>query len=107
MRRVDEADAMLIGANVLWSLNYAVTKYALERWEPLAFSGLRFLAAGLALSAVVWLREGGLGVRRADAALVLAAAATGISLNQLTFMYAVKLTTAANVALILASAPAF
>jgi drug/metabolite transporter (DMT)-like permease len=107
MRRLHDADAMLVGANVLWSLNFAVTKYAVGRWQPLAFSGLRFLAAGVALSGLIWLREGGLGVRRADTGRLVAAAATGISLNQLTFMYAIKLTAAANVALILASSPAF
>ena len=106
-RRLDSADAMLVVANVLWALNYAVTKSAYDAWQPLAFSATRFAVAGLLFSLLVLWREGSLHVRRADIRLVLAAAFVGILLNQLTFAYAVDNTTAGNVALILASAPAF
>jgi drug/metabolite transporter (DMT)-like permease len=98
---------MLVTANVLWSLNYATTKYAFDRWNPLAFSGLRFAMAGLGMAAIVGYREGGLGVARADVPRVVLAGATGIFLNQLTFNYALDYTAAANVALILGAAPAF
>ena len=98
---------MLVLANVLWSLNYATTKYAFERWNPLAFSGIRFAAAGLTMAIVVRVREGGLGVDRRDVPRVVVAGATGIFLNQLTFNYALDYTAAANVALLLGAAPAF
>jgi len=98
---------MLVAANVIWSLNYATTKYAFERWSPIAFSGLRFATAGIALALLVRYREGGLGVERRDVRLVVMCGVVGIFLNQLTFTYAVDYTAAANVALILASAPAF
>ncbi len=98
---------MLVLANVLWSLNYATTKYAFERWNPLAFSGLRFTAAGLAMAAIVLRLEGSLRVARRDVPRVVLAGATGIFLNQLTFNYALDYTAAANVALILGAAPAF
>ena len=107
MRRPDSADGMLVAANVIWSLNYATTKYAFERWSPIAFSGLRFATAGIALALLVRLREGGLGVERRDVRLIVMCGFVGIFLNQLTFTYAVDYTAAANVALILASAPAF
>jgi drug/metabolite transporter (DMT)-like permease len=106
-RRLDSADAMLVVANVLWSINYATTKFAYRAWQPLAFSATRFLVAGLAFALVVLWREGSLRVRRSDVPLVLGAAFVGILLNQLTFAYAIEKTTAGNVALILASAPAF
>lgn len=98
---------MLVAANVIWSLNYATTKYAFERWSPIAFSGLRFATAGIALALIIKLREGGIGVERRDVRLVVMCGFVGIFLNQLTFTYAVDYTAAANVALILASAPAF
>jgi drug/metabolite transporter (DMT)-like permease len=107
VRRPDPADGMLVAANVIWSLNYATTKYAFERWSPIAFSGLRFATAGIALALIVRLREGGIGVERRDVRLVVLCGIVGIFLNQLTFTYAVDYTAAANVALILASAPAF
>jgi drug/metabolite transporter (DMT)-like permease len=98
---------MLVLANVLWSLNYATTKLGFEDWNPMLFSASRFLLAGIAFSAFVLWREGSLAIRRQDVPLVVAAAAVGILLNQLTFANAVDHTTAGNVALILASAPAF
>ena len=98
---------MLVVANVLWSLNYATTKYAFGWWLPLAFSFSRFAVAGLLFSAVVLRREGSLRVSRSDVPLVVAAAGVGILGNQLTFTYAVDNTTAGNVALILGAAPAF
>jgi drug/metabolite transporter (DMT)-like permease len=107
VRRPDRADGMLVLANVLWSLNYATTKYAFDRWNPLAFSGLRFTLAGLGMAAIVGIHERGLGVARRDVPRVVLAGATGIFLNQLTFNYALDYTAAANVALILGAAPAF
>src|SRR6476619_2281608 len=98
---------MLVLANVLWSLNYATTKYAFGEWLPLAFSATRFLCAGIIFALFVLWREGSLRIRRSDVKLVVATAAVGILLNQLTFNYAVDNTTAGNTALILASSPAF
>ena len=88
-------------------LNYATTKYAFGEWLPLAFSATRFLCAGIIFALFVLWREGSLRIRRSDVKLVVATAAVGILLNQLTFNYAVDKTTAGNTALILASAPAF
>jgi drug/metabolite transporter (DMT)-like permease len=98
---------MLVLANVLWSLNYATTKYAFRAWNPLAFATVRFLLAGALFASFVRWREGSLAVRRADVRLVVAAAAIGILGNQITFNYAVENTTAGNVALILGASPAF
>ena len=104
---LDRADAMLVFANILWSLNYATTKYAFRAWDPMAFAVSRFAMAGVVFSAYVWWREGSLRVSRRDLPLVAGAAAIGIMLNQVTFNYAVDRTSAGNVALILASSPAF
>src|SRR5438477_2555793 len=87
-RSPDSADAMLVFANVLWSLNYATTKYAFGEWLPLAFSATRFLCAGIIFALFVLWREGSLRIRRSDVKLVVATAAVGILLNQLTFNYA-------------------
>ena len=87
---------MLVTANVLWALNYASTKFALEAWQPLAFSQLRFSAAALLSCSIVLARERSLRIARADVAMVVAAAATGIFLNQVLFNYAVQKTTAAT-----------
>src|SRR6478672_10287637 len=62
---------MLVFANVLWSLNYATTKYAFGEWLPLAFSATRFLCAGIIFALFVLWREGSLRIRRSDVVLVI------------------------------------
>ena len=48
MRRLETADLMLLATVVIWSLNFTVTKYALQHgFKPLAYSGVRFGAAAL------------------------------------------------------------
>ncbi len=106
-RTLDSADAMLVAANVLWSLNYATTKYAFGVWRPMDFAVTRFAVAGIAFSAYVYWRERSLRVSWRDLPLVVAAAGVGIFLNQVSFNYAIDRTGAGNVALILASSPAF
>src|SRR6478752_6749239 len=71
---------MLVLANVLWSLNYATTKYAFGEWLPLAFSATRFLCAGIIFALFVLWREGSLRIRRSDVKLVVATAALFASL---------------------------
>ena len=53
------------------------------------------------------MREGSLAVRRKDVAFMTGAALSGIWLNQLSFVFAVKLTTAATVALMFGTLPIF
>jgi drug/metabolite transporter (DMT)-like permease len=106
VRRPELSDLMLLVTVVIWSLNFTVTKYVLNHhFRPLAYSGLRFAAAALLFIGVGWLRERSFHVRRADVPFMVAAAFVGISLNQITFVYGTKLTTAATVALIFGTFP--
>src|SRR5919109_5670877 len=94
------ADVLLLVTVVFWSFNFTVVKYALTHgWQPLSYSSVRFAVGAALFSAFTWRREGALHVRRSDIALMLGAAVAGIWLNQLSFSYAVRLTTAATVAL--------
>jgi drug/metabolite transporter (DMT)-like permease len=52
-------------------------------------------------------REGSLRVGRRDVALLLGAAAVGVWLNQVAYVYAIKLTTAATTALLVGTTPIF
>ena len=88
--------------------NFTVVKYALTHgWEPLAYSSIRFAVGAVIFSAFTYGREGTLRVARVDVRLMIVAAALGIWLNQLTFTYAVRLTTAATVALMFGTLPIF
>lgn len=99
------AELMLLGAIVVWSLNFSVAKYALGRFSPLAYTAPRYALAALIFCAFAIRREGSMRVRRRDVRLMLAAAAVGIWLNQLAFVYALRLAGAATVSLLFGTAP--
>ena len=108
MRHRVPPDVLLLVTVVFWSFNFTVVKYALTHgWMPLAYSSVRFAIGALLFSGFTYAREGSLVVRRADILLMTGAAAAGIWLNQLSFVYAVKLTTAATVALMFGTLPIF
>jgi drug/metabolite transporter (DMT)-like permease len=101
-------DVLLLVTVVFWSFNFTVVKYALTHgWLPLAYSSVRFAIGALLFSGFTYAREGSLVFRRSDVLLMTGAAAAGIWLNQLSFVYAVKLTTAATVALMFGTLPIF
>jgi drug/metabolite transporter (DMT)-like permease len=102
------ADVLLLTTVLFWSFNFTVVKYALTHgWEPLAYSSLRFAVGAVIFSAFTFAREGTLQVRRVDVRFMIVVAALGIGLNQLTFTYSVRLTTAATVALMFGTLPIF
>jgi len=101
-------DVLLLITVLFWSFNFTVVKYALTHgWEPLAYSSVRFAIGAVLFSAFTYGREGGLRVQRGDVWWMLGAAALGIWLNQLSFVYSVRLTTAATVALMFGTLPIF
>jgi drug/metabolite transporter (DMT)-like permease len=108
VRRRLPADLLLLLTVLLWSFNFTATKYALTHgFLPLSYSSFRFGTAALIFSTFTWGHEGTLRVRRSDLPILLVAAALGIWLNQLSFVFAVKLTTAATVALMFGTLPIF
>jgi len=99
------SDAILLAAVTLWALNYSVVKFGIREFEPLALPVLRFGAAGLALLTILRLREGTIGVRRADLPRLAVAGFFGVTLSQVSFVYALTFTTASDNALLGATAP--
>lgn len=100
---------MLLATVSIWALNFSVTRYALTHgWEPLAFSSIRYSTGALLFATFTYGSERSfrIGGRR-DLVLLLAAAAVGIWLNQLMYVYSIKLTNASTVALILGITPIF
>src|SRR5689334_11644516 len=106
MRRPELADLMLLVTVSLWGLNFTVTKYVISHgFQPLAYGCLRFSAASAILAGVAAGRERTLALRRRDMVFLGIAALIGITLNQVTFVYSVKLTTATTVALLFGKLP--
>jgi drug/metabolite transporter (DMT)-like permease len=102
------ADVLLLVTVLFWSFNFTAAKYALTHgFAPLAYSSFRFGMGALLFSAVAYGREGTLRIGRQHVALALLAATLGIWLNQVSFGYATKLTTAATVALMFGTLPIF
>jgi drug/metabolite transporter (DMT)-like permease len=106
MRRPELADLMLLATVTLWALNFTVTKYVISHgFEPIAYGVLRFGSAALVFGAFTWWRERSFALRRRDFTILAGAALIGIFLNQLSFVYAIKLTTATTVALLFGTLP--
>ena len=97
---------MLLATVTLWGLNFTVTKYVISHgFQPVAYGCLRFGAAATILGGIAYGRERTLAIRRRDFVFLGIAALIGICLNQLAFVYAIKLTTATTVALLFGTLP--
>ncbi|MHB8469459.1 MAG: DMT family transporter [Gaiellaceae bacterium] len=98
---------MLLGTVLLWALNITVTKYMFEHgWSPLAYGTIRYIAAIALFWMFTYHRERSFRIARSDVKLVLLAALM-IFLNQVAFVYGVKLAHASTVALLLGTTPVF
>ncbi|MDX6411222.1 MAG: hypothetical protein QOE91_738 [Gaiellaceae bacterium] len=108
MLRRRQAELMLATTVMLWALNFTVTKYVLDHgFKPLAYSTVRYGAATVIFTWFTYGRERSFHVRRRDLALIALAAALGIWLNQITYVYAISNSNASTIALILGATPIF
>ena len=98
---------MLLGTVLLWALNITVTKYMFEHgWLPLAYGTIRYFAAIALFWIFTYRRERSFRIERKDYRLVLLAALF-IFVNQVCFVYGLKLAHASTVALLLGATPVF
>ena len=99
---------MLLATVCLWAFNFTITRYVLTHgFEPLAYASIRYAAAAVIFSGITYGVERSLAVRRRDLGLLLLAAALGVWLNQISFVYALQTTTASTAALIMGVLPIF
>jgi drug/metabolite transporter (DMT)-like permease len=107
VRRVSSVDLMLLGTVLLWALNITVTKYVFDHgFQPLAYGTIRYFAATSLFWCFTLARERTVRIRLSDGKLVLIAAAL-IFTNQIGFLYSIRQSSAATVALILGTTPIF
>jgi drug/metabolite transporter (DMT)-like permease len=101
-------DLLLLATIVIWALNISVTKYILSHgFLPLAYSSVRYGIAAAVFVVLALALERSLTIRSGRARIAVGGAALLIWLNQICFIYAVKLTTATTVALIFGTIPIF
>jgi drug/metabolite transporter (DMT)-like permease len=108
VRRPSSTDGILLLTVVLWALNITVTKYILTHgFQPLAYAAVRYTVATGIFVALTIVLERSLRIGGRPQLLQVGAAAFVLVLNQVCFVYALKLTTATTVALILGTMPVF
>ncbi len=108
MRRLSTVDLMLLATVVIWALNVTATKYILEHgFKPLAYAAVRYGLAALVFAALTVALEHSLAVGGRQTLLLIGIAVVALWANQVCFVYALKLTTATSVSLILGSTPIF
>lgn len=106
MRR-PTADVMLLGTVSLWALNFTVSKYILDHgFRPLAYSSVRYACAAVLFAVITLVWEGSLRIGRLQLPLVVLSTLV-LFANQLSFVYALRFTTATTVALLFGTLPIF
>jgi drug/metabolite transporter (DMT)-like permease len=98
---------MLLATVFLWALNLSVTRYILTHGlAPLSYATVRYGLAGLVFIGLALATEGSLRVQRRHVPL-LALAAVTLWLNQVCFVFALDVTTASTIGLLLGAIPIF
>ena len=98
---------MLLATVLLWALNLSVTRYILTHGlQPLSYATVRYGLAGLIFVGLTLVAERTLRIERRHLPL-LAVAAVTLWLNQLSFVFALDLTTASTIGLLLGAIPIF
>jgi drug/metabolite transporter (DMT)-like permease len=107
-QRAAATDVLLSAAVLLWALNFPVTKYVLEHdFKPLSYAVVRYGLATALFAGLTLAVERSLRVRGRQEWRFLGLAVGALFLNQICFVYALTLTTAATAALILGTTPVF
>jgi len=108
MRRPGTVDLILAATVLIWAFNVTVTRYVLTHgFQPLAYGALRYAAAAVLAVAVALFLERSLSVGGRRSLLLIALAAGFLLINQVSFVYALKLSSATTVALIMGTTPIF
>lgn len=99
-------DLAMLLVVLIWGVNFSVVKIALQEISPLAFSALRFTAGAALLWVILRLREGPVPLPRGALWKLTWVGIVGNTVYQICFTYGLKLTTAANASLLIATTPA-
>src|SRR4051812_9324213 len=108
MRRPGSVDLILGATILIWAFNVTVTKYVLTHgFQPLAYGAIRYGAAAVLAVVVALAIEHSLRVGGRRSLMLIGLAAGFLLVNQISFVYALKLSSATTVALIMGTTPIF
>ena len=99
------AELAILLVMVIWGANVVAVKAALSDVPPILFAFVRFGTAFLVLLALLWWREGSVGLPRRDVLPLVLLGLAGFGLYQDLWATALGRTTASNSALITAATP--
>jgi drug/metabolite transporter (DMT)-like permease len=102
---VHAVDLALLGVTLIWGINGVAVKFALARFSPLSFNAIRFLIASTLIFVVLRIVEGPLKVPWHDLPQLLLVGFLGNTLYQIGFIKGMAISTAGNVAFVLATMP--
>jgi drug/metabolite transporter (DMT)-like permease len=100
-------DLRLLFVTLVWGVNFAFVKFALNDFLPLSFTIVRFFVAALFLAAVMVVTKEPFAVERRDIRALVKLGFIGITLYNIFFMYGIKYTTASHSALFISLSPLF
>jgi drug/metabolite transporter (DMT)-like permease len=107
MRRPTSVELMLLTTIVLWALNLSITKYILEEGvAPLSYASVRYALAGTIFVVLTLAVERTLRIERRHVPVFVFASLV-LAVNQLCFVFALDMTSASTIGLILGAIPIF
>lgn len=99
------AEALLLLCVFIWGANYSVSKFGVERLDPLLYNATRYTIGAAVLYALLWKGSQRAAVDREDRLPLLRAGFIANVLNQLAFILGLSMTSAGNAAILLATSP--
>jgi drug/metabolite transporter (DMT)-like permease len=105
-RRSDlRAEVLLLLCVFIWGANYSVSKFGIQRLDPLVYNALRYLVGTVFLQIVLSTGTRRVMVSPGDRGPLIRAGFLANVLNQIAFILGLSLTSAGNAAILLATAP--
>jgi drug/metabolite transporter (DMT)-like permease len=104
-RLVTSSEALLLLMVVIWGVMFPIVKQSLREISPLAFAGVRYVLAALALVLFQMARRQRIWVDRRDTLAVVGLGLLGYALYPIAFVGGLAFTSANNASMILAGTP--
>ncbi|MBI5463801.1 MAG: DMT family transporter [Ignavibacteriales bacterium] len=99
------AEALLLITVLIWALNAPLVKYGIGQMDVFVFNAIRFIVASSVIAALLFSRSTWKTVQRGDWWVLIRLGLITNVFYQLTFIFAFKLTTAGNGAVLMATSP--
>ncbi|MFB9327661.1 DMT family transporter [Paenibacillus aurantiacus] len=92
--------AGLVAVAAIWGANFGISRYAMDMFDPILFTFLRFGLAVPFFFVLLKLTEGSIGIPVKAALQLAAIGLVGITTLEISVMYSIKYTTLANASLL-------